>query len=102
MAYEGRVLSRMSALARASDGLGGVLSRMFAGTRSDMPMSTKQTSQKAAPLSNGNGEPPKSAAPAPIWEGHVHFHLASAEATMVLPAETRLDVNDILVPKNEN
>jgi hypothetical protein len=75
-----------------------------------MPMTPESHSSKPiaahngmAHNGNGNGNDKgvdiDEAGPPRIWEARVHFRLASAEAAMVLPAETRVDVDEILVRK---
>jgi hypothetical protein len=59
------------------------------------------TDKHHASNGNGNGQAPKSARGlAPMWQGPVHFVLASAEATMVLPAETPVDVDQVVIQQD--
>jgi hypothetical protein len=36
----------------------------------------------------------------PIWEGDVHFHLPSAEETLVLPPPVGINIEDILLRRH--
>jgi len=52
---------------------------------------------------NGNGNVASAAKNGelrPMWEGPVHFRLTSAEATLVLPAETPVEIDEIVVSKD--